>query len=162
MTEDNSSLIATAVNSNLIVTEDNRKATPKAKRSVMIFIIASLLIIGGLYYIYIQQDEVVLNTKTIYYMYTDECPNCKVVKEALEEMNFDEHIKLLEMNYTKISLDIPLNIKYLKAATKECSMPLSTAGVPFIYFEGECTLGRDEVIQFFKEVNDLSQIPIPN
>ena len=154
MAEDNNIVQnETLINSNLIVKED-RKITPKAKRLVMIFIIASLLIIGGLYYISIQQNNI-LNSKDIYYMYTDECPNCLIVKQWMSDVNFTDRLGLLNIDIIKLGMDNSTNIPYFNRATKECQLPLASVGVPFVFHNGSCFIGRIEVIDYLNRTIGL-------
>jgi hypothetical protein len=130
--------------------EDKRTATLAAKRAVMIFIIASILIIGGLYYISIQQNNI-LKINTIYYMYTDECPNCVIVKQWMIDNNFEEIINTLQINFTKLNMDNSLSLPFFNRATKECQLPLASVGVPFVFHNGSCFIGRIEVIDHLNE-----------
>lgn len=155
--KDNSNLISAAVNSNLIITEDNKKINTEVKRTIIIFLISLIsliLIVGGIYYIYLQQDHI-LNSSNIYYMYTDECPNCQIVKQYMLDNNVEERLALLEINISKLNMNNALSLPYFNKATKECQLPLSSVGVPFLYSNGECFIGRIEVIDYLNKTINL-------
>jgi glutaredoxin len=90
-------------------------------------------------------------------MYTDECPNCKIVKEYMNETNTEQKLIDLQISLEKINMDNPTSIAYLKKATKECEISITSVGVPFVYFNKECYIGRIEVIDMLnKTISDIN------
>jgi glutaredoxin len=130
------------------------KVISKAEKVVTIFFVGCFLIIAVLCYFYLQTPPL-LNTNTIYYMYTDECPNCVIVKQYMDEFNIEEAIQKLNINLTKMNMDNSISLPYFRKATKECELPVSSVGVPFIYFNGECFIGRIEVINYLNRTINL-------
>ena len=79
-------------------------------------------------------------------MYTDECSNCQVVKQWMADNSFDEELKLLNINITRLNMNNVLSLPYFNKVTKACELPATSVGVPLLYHDGKCFIGRIEVI----------------
>lgn len=124
--------------------EPNNRQT-KVRIGVAIYIIIVLLILGGTFYIS-NLSASILDRNTIYYMYTDECSNCQIVKQWMIDNDFDYRINLFEIPISKLDMNDDINIQYFNKATKECELVSSSVGVPFIFHNGSCFVGRIEVM----------------
>jgi len=120
------------------------RITPEAKRVVLSFFIGSAIIIGILLYFYL--NTVQLEANKIYYFYTDECPNCKVVKSFMQDFSVEEYLTI-----NKMDMDNSSNVKYMQRAAKLCKLPSSGLGVPLLFINNKCYIGRIEVIDYLNE-----------
>ena len=136
--------------STIVTIEEPKKNTRAAKKAVIVFCILAFVAIATSYYFYVQY-AIVFNDKTIYYMYTDECPNCKIVKEYMNETNAEQKLSEIGVTFNKLNMDNPTSLPYLKKATKECEIPITSVGVPFVYYKRECFIGRVEVIDMLNK-----------
>lgn len=90
-------------------------------------------------------DEI-LNSSDPTYFYETTCPNCVVVSEFMTQTNIEEKLTI-----RKIEISTPANSKKLVAVAQKCNIPTTSLGVPFLYAEGKCFIGRDEVIGYLAE-----------
>jgi glutaredoxin-related protein len=143
-------------NTNMILPIDQpKKNTLKTKKIILYSCIFAFILLAVLYYFYVQY-AVVFNSNTIYYMYTNECPNCQIVIEYMNETNAEQKLIDLEISLNKFNMDLPTSLPYFKKATKECELPLASVGVPFVYYNKECFIGRIEVIDMLnKTINEV-------
>lgn len=90
-------------------------------------------------------DEV-LNSKNILYFYETTCPNCKIVEEFMTQNKIEEKITL-----QKIEISSAANSKIFVAIAQKCNIPTTGMGVPLLYAEGNCYVGRVDVIKYLSE-----------
>ncbi len=84
-------------------------------------------------------------TDTVFY-YGVSCPHCKVVEEYIETNRVGEKISFARKEISQV----PENQRDFIVKASGCGIASESLGVPMLYFAGECYLGEDEIINFFK------------
>lgn len=121
----------------------------KAKRIIITFMVAVMLILAVLTYFYIQKQNNALdidkNSNILYY--GDTCPHCKIVEEFMINNSIDEKISIIQKEvYNNIT-----NGNELLKVGKTCEIAKEYIGaVPLLYSEGKCYLGDKDIIEYFK------------
>jgi len=117
----------------------------KAKKAVVVFLIANFLIILSLYLIYINKKPKYSNDEILFF-YGETCPHCKNVEIFIEENNIDAKLKIIrkEVYYNE------MNRKELLDFAKKCNLNQAEIGVPLIYYEGKCYIGDKDGINLLK------------
>lgn len=83
---------------------------------------------------------------TILY-YGDGCPHCAVVEEFIET----NHITLEQ----KEVYNNRANARELGERAQACGLPTDNIGVPFLWHDGECLVGDQDIIQFLQKPPSL-------
>lgn len=126
-------------------------ATKEAKNAIRNFFIVVAIILIVLTFLYTKNTPApVQNSTQILYFYGNTCPNCKVVEKYIEERNMLEVLGIVK----KEVYNNQDNQKELISYAEKCGINLDSLGVPFIYHNGKCYMGRDEAINFLN-----SQMP---
>lgn len=136
--------------------------TAMQKKSILTII--ALLIIGGLMMIIIlagrnkqispnsnQTTQVVLENGAdgiIFYGIT--CPHCKEVDSWMEEKNIET---ILTFEYKEVYQN-KNNSYQLSQVAKSCGLNSNNIGVPFMYIENNCYMGKIEIIEYLQAVLD--------
>ncbi len=93
------------------------------------------------------------NLSENYLFYGNGCPHCVKVKKYFQENGILEKYSIEEKN-------ISGNTKYASEFNEICQssgFPLDKRGIPMLYFEGQCLMGDQPIINFFE--NGESQNP---
>ncbi len=89
----------------------------------------------------------------------DGCPHCDVVKEEIKENEYDKEITI---DYKEIYND-ESNAELFDQKVGECGISPYSAGVPMVYANGSCWIGRDEAIYAIEmEVDGVIEEPKAN
>ncbi|KKP79799.1 MAG: hypothetical protein A2271_02355 [Candidatus Moranbacteria bacterium RIFOXYA12_FULL_35_19] len=94
-----------------------------------------------------QVDLPIDSNAEIMFFYGRECPHCKVVEKYIEENKVAEKIKFsqAEVYHNKD------NSAVLKQKATECGIAQDSIGVPFLWTEGKCYMGDEDIIKFFED-----------
>jgi glutaredoxin len=86
------------------------------------------------------------DNSAIIFFYGQECPHCKIVEQYLSDNKVSDKVQFSqrEVYHDKANAALLTN----KAA--ECGIKEDSLGVPFLWENGKCHIGQEEVIQFFK------------
>jgi glutaredoxin len=119
----------------------------KAQKAVVIFLIASFLVILSLYFVYINKKPKYSNDEIIFF-YGVTCPHCKNVEDFIDQNNLDTKLKITkkEVYYDEA------NRKELMDFAKKCNLKEDEIGVPFIYYDGKCYIGERDGINLLKSL----------
>jgi glutaredoxin len=79
----------------------------------------------------------VYNQSEIIIFSSDSCPYCQALEEYITENNLDE----------KIVFTINKDLSELTNIVEECSTPVESVGVPFLWNEGVCLMGGPSIIE---------------
>ncbi len=81
------------------------------------------------------------------------CPHCKDVEQWIEEKQADE---ILVLNIKELSQNPEYNQELMQAADI-CGIDSNRIGIPFLYVQGECFVGKVEIIDYLQEEVDSRQ-----
>ena len=128
--------------------------TPKAKKTIIVFFIAVLAVIGLLLaagLLFPGDSGNYPSEPTLFY--GEECPHCKIVEEFMADNNVSEKINIT----MKESFSNETNAEELISVEKYCKIePKYFGSVPLLFKDNKCYLGDSEIINFFKsELNIL-------
>ena len=94
-----------------------------------------------------QSNAQSLENASIIFFYGKTCPHCKIVEDFIKENNVREKIKFEE---AEIYFNRE-NARIFKEKNKVCGITdEKNMGVPFLWAEGKCYSGDQEVINYFK------------
>lgn len=117
------------------------------KRIYTILVIILAVIAGFIIWGTKQPGKVIAPTSEIVYYYSEQCSHCKNVAKFLEENNIAEKV-----NFTRKEVrGSEDSASELQARAGECGIDSKSIGVPFLYARGECYIGDQDVIEFFKK-----------
>ncbi len=118
------------------------------KRKIYIIGGAIILVAAGLIFWEVKRpSKVAAPTNEIVYYYGEQCSHCKNVTEFLEENNIAEKIEFVK----KEVWSDKDSASELQARASECGVDSKNIGVPFLYAQGKCYIGDQDVIEFFKK-----------
>jgi len=120
------------------------------KRNILIIIsIAAIAILALVVWGLNQpgENETLTDSAEIIYYYGQNCPHCQNVSEFLDENKISEKVNFSkkEVSYDKKNAE-----EFGKKAEK-CGLEKEEIGVPLLYARGECVMGDEPVIEFFKK-----------
>ena len=93
------------------------------------------------------QQEAVQDNSSIIFFYGDTCPHCKNVEKYFQDNDVHNKIDFEEKEVYK-NTD---NAKLLADKAKICKIEENEIGVPFLWADGKCYVGDEEIIKFFNE-----------
>ena len=121
------------------------------KKIYVIGIILIAFAIATAFYIYQQKKAtppiVSGNNPDLILYYGDTCPHCQVVEDFLAQNGIVAKVNFEQ----KEVFDNRDNNKELAQKAELCKINLENAGVPFLWNNGTCLMGEDEIINFFKD-----------
>lgn len=79
--------------------------------------------------------------------YGDTCPHCKDLDEWLEANDVEAQFPLL---HKEVYQD-KVNAAELGAAAGTCGLATDSIGVPFLYSQGQCFMGKDQIIEYLNQ-----------
>lgn len=91
------------------------------------------------------KKEISLEQTILYY--GDTCPHCLIVNKFLEENKIQEKFSFEHLEVYKNKN----NARLLSESAKKCGIDENQIGVPFLWSEGKCLVGDENIINFFKE-----------
>lgn len=95
-----------------------------------------------------QNDQEVQATLTgINYFYGVTCPFCDQVSDWMEENQVES---ILEINKLEVYQD-QNNAALLRSAAQACGLNTGSIGVPFLFSEGECLIGKPDIIAYLAQ-----------
>lgn len=83
----------------------------------------------------------------IVYYYGEECPHCKTVQKFLQDNAISEKVPYVK----KEVWHDKANAKELEGRAGECGITPQGMGVPFLWAKGQCFVGDEDVIGYFKK-----------
>jgi glutaredoxin len=110
----------------------------KAKKVILWFFVVSVLVVGSLYAYTLNVEAE--NWEKIRFYYGITCTHCKEVEAFMEERNASSFLKI-EMKEIYENIE---NAKEMRMRAQKCELQTNQVGVPFIYFEGKCYVGKIE------------------
>jgi glutaredoxin len=93
------------------------------------------------------------DNSAIILFYGTECPHCQEVERYLNENKISEKV---QFSQREIFHD-QANSALLVEKAKSCNVNLDNLGVPFLWSEGQCIMGQQEIIQFFQNKINANQ-----
>lgn len=89
----------------------------------------------------------------IIFFYGQECPHCQLVEKFIEDNKVGDKVNFsqAEVYHNAASAEI------MKKKADLCQIAPQGMGVPFLWAEGKCYIGDQDIIQFFKDKMNASQ-----
>jgi hypothetical protein len=117
-------------------------------KKAIIFILG-VVIVGVLFFIFSGKGaskELPVKAETIFF-YGDGCPHCSIVDDFISANQVEEKVKFEkgEIYHNKNNAEI-----FVQKA-RQCGIEVKNMGVPMLWEKGECYVGQEEVVQFFKD-----------
>lgn len=117
-------------------------------KKVILFVLA-IAVIGVLFFIFSGKGvskELSGGADAIFF-YGDVCPHCGIVDEFISANQVEEKVKFErgEIYHNKNNAEI-----FVQKA-RQCGIEVKNMGVPMLWEKGECYVGQEAVIQFFKD-----------
>lgn len=95
-----------------------------------------------------KQNQIKLPLKNeIVFYYGATCPHCKDVEEWMNKNKIEEKIKI-EKKEVWSNQD---NAAEMTKVAEVCNLDTSSIGVPFLWADGKCYIGTQEVIKILSE-----------
>ena len=94
-----------------------------------------------------QNSGQTVGTKEIVLYYGDTCPHCKELSAYIDKNNIKSKVNFTE----KEVFENQTNAQELLSVAKSCGLPDNNVGVPFLYANGKCIVGTDQVEAFFND-----------
>lgn len=110
----------------------------------MIFILSGLVYYKNKSSVSQGQVKAAEDASSIIFFYGRECPHCKNVEEYIAENNLSDKISFSQREIYHDAANAKLAVE--KAA--ECGVSQDKLGVPFLWSEGKCYFGEDQVENF--------------
>lgn len=83
----------------------------------------------------------------VIYYYGEQCPHCKTVQEFLEKNAIAEKVPYVKKEVWQDKV----NANEMKEKAAECGISPQGMGVPFLWAKGQCFIGDDDVIGYFRK-----------
>ncbi len=125
----------------------------KKKPGIIVFV--SFLVIGLLFFVGYklknnqsnETSQIAQDNSPIILFYGQLCPHCQKVEEFITKNNIKNKVQFLEkeVNFNKANANLMLQ------KAQKCGMSEDSLGVPFLWNDGQCLMGENKIIQFFKE-----------
>ncbi len=93
------------------------------------------------------QNNSLNKERGIILFYSNACPHCKKVESFIKNNNIDKKIKFQQKEINSNQE----NRNELVERAKQCDIPLNKIGVPFLWDNGKCLMGDEDIINFFEE-----------
>lgn len=77
---------------------------------------------------------------------SEDCPHCAKVEEFMAENKITEKLSIAQKEVSKNQQ----NAMELLGKAQQCGLPSNNVGVPFLWNNGECLLGDQDIINFLK------------
>ncbi|MCX6796062.1 MAG: hypothetical protein NTW06_01030 [Candidatus Falkowbacteria bacterium] len=94
-------------------------------------------------------NPVVVDNSQVIFYYGETCSFCKIVEAYIENNNFSLKSQIVKkevfVNQT--------NAQELTAKAEACGLDTQKIGVPFLWYQGRCIIGDQEIINLFKTTN---------
>jgi flagellar biosynthesis/type III secretory pathway M-ring protein FliF/YscJ len=121
----------------------------KNKKKIILASALAVVLILGYFIFWFSRGGKELNqaNDAVVYYYGQECSHCQVVAKFLEDNKMAEKVPFEK----KEVFHSVTNSREMAARVSQCGIAKSQAGVPLLYAHGQCYLGQDEVINFFKK-----------
>ncbi len=105
------------------------------------------------------QEETSISSSqgSIYLFWGVGCPHCKDVEEYMEDEGIDE---ILDIELKEIYNDQD-NASLFLDKVNECGLPQNRAGVPMLYFDGTCWMGKYEAIAGLESIMEGERVESP-
>ena len=95
----------------------------------------------------------VLSTSGLILYYGDTCPHCKIVKDFLDSSRAAEKLTWEHKEVYRNSA----NAAELTKRAEACGLDTRSIGVPFLWADGQCLIGDQPIINYFKQKINYAQ-----
>ena len=87
------------------------------------------------------------NNQDLILYYGDTCPHCKIVEAFLQDNKISEKVDFSQ----KEAFFNSKNSKELIQKATQCKINPNEIGVPLLWNNGQCLVGDEDIINFFKD-----------
>ena len=105
---------------------------------------------GGLVFLSACSNNQVTPASNLILFYGDGCPHCAIVETYIKDHKIEEKITFDK----KEVFNDQVNAALLGEKAAACGLPTDRVGVPFLWDNGQCYEGDQDIIKYFKEKND--------
>ncbi|NCN25144.1 hypothetical protein COT94_00450 [Candidatus Falkowbacteria bacterium CG10_big_fil_rev_8_21_14_0_10_37_14] len=95
----------------------------------------------------------VLATSGLILYYGDTCPHCKIVQDFLDSSGAAEKLTWEHKEVYRNST----NAAELTKRAESCGLDIKSIGVPFLWADGQCLIGDEPIINYFKQKINYAQ-----
>lgn len=74
-----------------------------------------------------------------------DCPHCLDLEQYIKENNIDEKLMIEKR---QVGQNFPKHNQELGQRAQECGLPVDKVGIPFMYADGQCYLGNNQIILY--------------
>jgi len=119
------------------------------KKKYIILALIALVAIGIVFFVYKQKTAPTSSSQNpnLILYYGETCPHCKIVEAFLQENKIAEKV---DFSQKEVFLNIN-NAKEMNKKATLCNINTSEVGVPFLWNAGQCIIGDEDIINFFKD-----------
>jgi glutaredoxin len=122
-----------------------------SKRNQIIFLagVVIALAVGGYFVIrhknVPEDNRVTQDNSSIIFFYGAECPHCQDVEKFIADNHIDQKVKFSKL---EVWLNKP-NANLMLEKAQQCGLSQDQLGVPFVWANGKCYMGTQDVENFF-------------
>ncbi|MDD4409762.1 MAG: hypothetical protein PHW52_03885 [Candidatus Pacebacteria bacterium] len=110
----------------------------------LLFLVCSIFILSEN-----KKDHVSVNLlndyESLVLYYGNTCPHCKIVEKYIEDNSLRETMKIVDKE-----IHDDKNLGELNERASICGISSSSIGIPFLWSEGRCYVGDEEIINYLK------------
>lgn len=118
------------------------------KKQLVLYILALVITVAAVSFWAYQNSKPAPNDGRLILYYRDGCPHCANVEKFMADNGVKDKLANLEMKEGNINRD---NADEMLKYAKQCQIPLSNLGFPFLWTGGDCLLGDTDIIGYFSE-----------
>jgi len=87
------------------------------------------------------------NNNSLIFYYGNTCPHCKEIEEWIKDNKIEEKIDMIK----KEVYDNHENAQELSLAAQNCKLDTNNIGVPFLYAENKCYVGKPDIVSYLSQ-----------
>jgi len=89
-------------------------------------------------------------------LYTSsDCPHCQDLEQYINENNLTDK---LAIDKRQVGQNFPKHNQELGQRAQECGLPADNVGIPFLYAQGQCSMGSNEIIPFLNQKAGIGSV----
>lgn len=114
-----------------------------SKKNIILIIIAIIVLAGVLYFV--AQNKI---QQGIILFYSESCPHCKNVEDYIAQNKVEDKIMFTRLEISNNQKNLDLSAQ--KATI--CKIDISSGvPIPFLWNNGKCIVGDQDIIKFFQD-----------
>ncbi len=118
------------------------------KKQLVLYVIALVVTIAGVSFWAYQNSKPMSDDGRLILYFSNGCVHCANVEKFMADNGVKEKITKLEVKEGNINRT---NAAEMVKYAKQCSLPLSQIGFPFLWTGNECLMGDIDIVGYFSE-----------